>query len=141
MFRFDDRRTIGVGLTALGMFFSTLGILMFLDKGLMALGNIMFLAGITTTIGPPATVKFFSRKRNHRGSACFLGGSALVIVGWSLVGLIIELYGFWLLFSGFFPTALQYFRQVPYLNKFLDLPFIKQILNRLAPSAGETLPY
>ena len=140
MFKLDDRRTIGVGLTGLGVVFSFVGILMFLDKGLIALGNILFLAGITLTIGPPATLRFFTRRKHYRGSACFLGGSALVIAGWTLLGLLLELYGFWLLFSGFFPTVLQYARRIPYLSQLLNLPVVRQVISRLAPASHQSLP-
>lgn len=62
-----------------------------------------------------------------QGSAFYLGGCALVIYGWTVVGLLVEGYGFWLLFCEFFPTVLQFFRQVPLLSKLLDLPFIKTV--------------
>ena len=97
--------------------------------------------GITLTIGPPATLRFFSKPRHRIGSACFLGGTALIILSWTVVGLLIQAYGFWRLFSAFFPTVLQYARQVPYLNKVLDLPVVKNVINRVAPASGATLPY
>jgi len=42
--------------------------------------QILFLAGVTMTIGPKRTLKFFIRPRNHKGTACFLGGLTLVFV-------------------------------------------------------------
>lgn len=62
-----------------------------------------------------------------QGSAFYLGGCALVVYGWTIVGLLIEAYGFWLLFCEFFPTVLQFFRQVPILNRLLNLPFVKTV--------------
>jgi hypothetical protein len=44
------------------------------------MGNVLFLAGVTLTIGPKRTLKFFIRPRNHKGTACFLGGLTLVFV-------------------------------------------------------------
>ena len=141
MINFSDKSTIGMMLTVLGVLFSFSGILLFLDKGLMALGNIMFLVGIVVTIGAPATIKFFTKPKHRIGSLCFLGGTTLIVLSWTLVGLLIQAYGFWRLFSAFFPTVLQYARQVPYLNKVLDLPIVKNIINRIAPASGATLPY
>ena len=43
MMNFSDKSTIGMMLTVLGVLFSFSGIVLFLDKGLIALGNIMFL--------------------------------------------------------------------------------------------------
>lgn len=50
------------------------------------MGNVLFLAGVTMTIGPKRTLRFFIRPRNFKGSACFLGGLALVFVGWPFIG-------------------------------------------------------
>ncbi len=36
----DDYRKIGIGLTAGGMFFTFIGVMMFFDKGLLGLGNV-----------------------------------------------------------------------------------------------------
>jgi hypothetical protein len=33
-----------------------------------------------------------------QGSAFYLGGCVLVVVGWTVIGLCLEIYGFWLLF-------------------------------------------
>jgi Got1/Sft2-like family len=100
-----------------------------------------FLAGITLTIGAPATIKFFAKPKHRLGSLCFLGGTTLIVLSWTLIGLLTQAYGFWRLFSAFFPTVLQYARQIPYLSKVLDLPIVKNIINRIAPASGATLPY
>ena len=54
----------------------------FFDRGLLAMGNLMFLSGVTLTIGPKQTMKFFVRPRDQRGAFCFLFGLALVLYGW-----------------------------------------------------------
>jgi hypothetical protein len=62
-----------------------------------------------------------------QGSALFVGGLVLVVVGWAIVGVILETYGFWLLFSGFFPTVLGFLRRLPVLGRVLDLPVLKTV--------------
>jgi ABC-type Co2+ transport system permease subunit len=141
MLNFNDPRMIGMGLSGLGVFFSFVGILLFLDKGLIALGNIMFLTGIPMTIGVPSTVKFFTKKKHRVGSACFLGGTLLILLSWTLVGLLVQGYGFWRLFAAFIPTVLQYARKVPYVSQVLNLPLVKNVLNKIAPASGAQLPY
>lgn len=101
----------------------------------------MFLAGIPLTIGVPDTIKFFSLRRRRLGSICFLGGTFLILIGWTLIGLVVQGYGFWRLFATFIPTVLQYARKVPYVSTFLNLPLVKSALNRIAPAAGSQLPY
>lgn len=136
----DDRRKIGVGLTGVGFLFSFLGVIFFFDKGLLAMGNILFVAGVAMTIGTQATIRFFIRPKNYKGSAAFLAGFILVVWGWAIIGSIVELYGFFLLFSGFFPTVLNFLRTIPVLGRLLDAPALKRVLNRVAPAAAEGLP-
>lgn len=137
---FDDRRKIGVGLTAFGLLFTFLGVLFFFDRGLLAMGNLLFLAGVGTTIGPRATLRFFMRRKNLKGSVCFLVGVTLILVKWALVGICVETYGFWLLFSGFFPVVLGFLRRLPVLGRVLDLPVLKMVINKIAPPQSSGLP-
>lgn len=137
---FDDRRKIGVGLTAFGLLFTFLGVLFFFDRGLLAMGNLLFLAGVGTTIGPRATLRFFMRRKNIKGSVCFLVGVTLILVKWALVGICVETYGFWLLFSGFFPVVLGFLRRLPVLGLVLDLPVLKTVINKIAPPQSSGLP-
>lgn len=129
-FEMTDIKKIGIGLTAFGVLFSCLGILFFFDKGLLAMGNILFLGGVTLTIGFQPTISFFTRRRNRKGSLFFLTGFVLVIVGWAMVGMAIQAYGFVLLFSGFLPTLLVFLQRVPVLGWVLDQPFMRQFLGR-----------
>ncbi len=62
-----------------------------------------------------------------QGSAFYLAGCLLVVIGWTVIGLVVELYGFYLLFCEFLPTALQFFKRMPIMGKILELPFIKMV--------------
>ena len=62
-----------------------------------------------------------------QGSACFLAGFLMVVWGWAVVGSLVEAYGFFLLFAGFFPTVLGFLRSVPYLGRVLDAPSLKRV--------------
>ncbi|KAL6761661.1 vesicle transport protein [Haematococcus lacustris] len=132
----NDQRKIGLGLTGFGILFTILGMLLMFDRGLIAMGNLLFLAGLATTIGIQSTVAFFLKRKNRKGSAFYLGGCTLVVVGWTVIGLLLEAFGFWLLFCEFIPTALQFVRRVPVLGKVLDFPLLKMIFNRIAPMGG-----
>jgi hypothetical protein len=59
-----------------------------------------------------------------------------VIVGWTIIGLCVEAYGFWLLFCEFLPTVLQFSRRVPFMSKFLDMPFLKVVSSPAARQAS-----
>ena len=56
-----------------------------------------------------------------------MGGVVLVVWGWAIVGMLVETYGFWVLFAGFVPTALSFLRRVPVLGRVLDLPGFKRV--------------
>lgn len=110
---------------------------MFFDRALLAMGNVMFLSGVATTIGPRQTVKFFAKPRNQRGAFCFLFGLALVLFGWPFVGLCVESYGFVALFSGFFPTVLIFLKRVPVVGQMLQLPGIKYVTTTILGKAQQ----
>ncbi|KAF3619716.1 Vesicle transport protein GOT1A [Capsicum annuum] len=90
---------IGLGLTGFGVFFSFLGIIFFFDKGLIAMGNILFFSGVALTIGLKSSLQFFSKRSNFKGTIAFGLGFLLVIIGWPILGMILEAYGFVVLFS------------------------------------------
>ena len=64
----------------------------------VAVVQLLFLAGLSTTVGFKRTVKFFTKSgggrggggSNVKGSAAFFGGFVLVLWGWPLIGMICE---------------------------------------------------
>ena len=126
---------IGIGLTCAGVLFLTLGVLMFFDKGLLAMGNILFLSGVMLIIGFSKTLRLFFQKRKIRGTSCFLGGIFLVLVGWPMFGMGIECFGFLNLFGDFFPVALGFLRNMPVIGNVLSVPFVRTITDRFISKA------
>ena len=51
----DDYRKIGIGLSSGGLFFQLLGVLMFFDKGLLAMGNVRHAAARPTLAAIPCS--------------------------------------------------------------------------------------
>lgn len=82
---------------------------------------------MVTTIGPRAALRFFTKRRNYKGSGAFLGGFVLVLVGWAVVGIAAQGYGAVLLFADFVPTALPFLRRVPILGSALQLPPVRAV--------------
>mmetsp|Transcript_33868 Transcript_33868/g.40956 ORF Transcript_33868/g.40956 Transcript_33868/m.40956 type:complete len:138 (-) Transcript_33868:995-1408(-) len=135
----DDKTKIGIGLTFFGVVFTLLGVMFFFDQGLLTLGNLLFLSGVTLTIGTKRTLKFFvKRQKNYKGTAFFFGGFAMVLYGWAIIGMCLESYGFVLLFSDFFPTVIMFLKRIPVFGNILNLPGVKTVVNKLAPKG--TLP-
>ncbi|PPD83671.1 hypothetical protein GOBAR_DD19396 [Gossypium barbadense] len=109
-FEMSDRKKIGLGLTGFGVFFSFMGIVFFFDKGLLAMGN---------------------------GTVSFFVGFFFVVIGWPILGMILEAYGFIVLFSGFWPTLAVFIQRIPILGWLFQQPFIRTWLDR---NQGKRVP-
>ncbi|CAG8437253.1 12181_t:CDS:2 [Funneliformis caledonium] len=135
----SDTQKIGVGLTAFGIIMMVLGILLFFDGGLLAIGNILFLSGITLIIGFKKTIIFFfARKDKIRGTIFFFGGIILLVfVKMPFLGMIVEFFGFLNLFGDFFPVIIRFSRQLPIIGTILCAPYISNVVDKLA---GSKLP-
>ncbi|GAA5826623.1 hypothetical protein JCM10212_000090 [Sporobolomyces blumeae] len=120
-----------VGLTSFGALFMILGVIMFFDGPLIALGNILFVSGLPLIIGPRKTFYFFARRNKLRGSFAFLTGIVLVFLKYPFFGVLIEMFGFLNLFGDFFPVVLSFMRQLPVIGTFLSMPGVRQVTDRI----------
>ena len=82
-----------------GGFFFLLGLILFFDRALLAMGNILFLVGITLLLGPQRTFVFFARKQKWKGTLAFWAGVLLILMKWPLFGFGVELFGIFVLFG------------------------------------------
>lgn len=130
MIEISDVQKIGVGLTGFGVFFLFLGIVFLFDKGLLAIGNILFLVGLAFVIGLERTFKFFFQQHKLKATGFFIGGMLIVLIGWPLIGMCVESYGFFLLFGGFIPVVINFLRRVPVIGTLLNLPGISSLVSR-----------
>ncbi|KAL6513742.1 Golgi Transport [Orobanche hederae] len=129
-FEMNARKKIGLGLTGFGVFFSILGIIFFFDKGLLAMGNILFFSGVSLTIGLKSSAQFFMKRSNFKGTVAFGVGFFLVIIGWPIIGMMIEAYGFIVLFSGFWPTLSVFLQKIPVIGWLFQQPFVRSFFER-----------
>ncbi|XP_016393248.1 vesicle transport protein GOT1A-like [Sinocyclocheilus rhinocerous] len=121
---------IGVGLSGFGMFFVLFEILLYFENVFLCY-QILFLSGLAFIIGLRRTAHFFFQRQKLRSSAFFLGGVALVLLRWPLIGMLVETYGFVLLFKSFFPMAFGF------LATALNIPFLTfTMLNKLSGSSS-----
>lgn len=88
----------------------------------------LFLCGLACVIGLERTFRFFFQTHKLKATICFFGGIVIVLVGFPIIGMIVETYGFILLFSGFFPVAVNFLRNVPIIGNFLNLPGISKVI-------------
>mmetsp|Transcript_14924 Transcript_14924/g.47580 ORF Transcript_14924/g.47580 Transcript_14924/m.47580 type:complete len:140 (-) Transcript_14924:58-477(-) len=136
----SDSRKVGVGLLGLGVLFLVLGVVLFFDGALLALGNLLFLAGLPFLLGLKRALRFFNplyRPERWRGVLCFFGGVALVLFKFPIIGMLIECVGIAELFGSVLPVVIAFLRRVPVVGTALSLPYVGPLVDRLA---GRSLP-
>ncbi|KAL0477426.1 vesicle transport protein GOT1A [Acrasis kona] len=115
----NEWQKIGVGLTAFGVFFTFLGVILIFDRGFIAMGNILFLLGLMLMIGVKSTIMFFFQKQKWKGTGLFFSGFSLIMMGWAMFGVILEIAGGFFLFGGFIPTLLNFARNIPIIGSLI----------------------
>lgn len=90
---------IGVAFCSGGGFFFVFGLILFFDRALLAMGNILFLIGITLLLGPQRTFVFFARRNKWKGTLAFWAGVLLILMRWPLIGFAVEMFGIFVLFG------------------------------------------
>jgi hypothetical protein len=137
---FSDNTKIGTGLLFLGCVFLFLGCLFLFDSAMLALGDILFLLGLTLTIGVSRTVRFFSRPDRMRGIIAFFGGIFLVMIRWPIFGMMCQLYGMIYLFGQFFPIAAESMKDTPVIGQIFRIPSVEQFFASFGGSKSRRAP-
>ncbi|KAF2712377.1 Got1-domain-containing protein [Pleomassaria siparia CBS 279.74] len=123
----SDSQKIGVAFCSGGGFFLLGGVMMFFDRAMLAMGNILFIIGLTLIIGFQKTAAFFARRQKWKGTAAFIAGIMLILLRWPFFGFLIELYGIMVLFGDFFATIAGFVGNVPVVG-----PYIAQALEKIS---------
>ncbi|KAN0022246.1 hypothetical protein ACTFIV_006416 [Dictyostelium citrinum] len=137
---FTDQQKIGAMLSAMGLFFGFLGVLLFLDRNLLALGNLLLVSGIVLILGLQKTTKFFAQKKKIKGTILFFFGIiVLLVTRWTFVGMVIEIFGFVNLFGDAFPIVISILRKLPIIGNILNHPIVNRLLQKA--DSGNELPF
>jgi hypothetical protein len=136
----SDNTKIGTGLLFLGCVFLFLGCLFMFDSAMLALGDVLFLAGLVMTIGFSRTLRFFSRPDRMRGIISFFGGVTLVMFRWPILGMICQFYGLIYLFGQFFPIAAQSMRDTPVIGEFFKIPAVERFFESFGGGNSRRAP-
>uniref|UniRef100_A0A8R7QTB5 Vesicle transport protein GOT1A n=1 Tax=Triticum urartu TaxID=4572 RepID=A0A8R7QTB5_TRIUA len=114
-YEISEIKKIGIGLVGFGILFSFLGVILFFDRGLLALGNIFFLTGVGLLLGWQSMWQLFTKKANIKGSVPFFLGLFLLFVRWPVAGIILEL--------GYGAPIQAFLYQIPIIGWILQCPF------------------
>lgn len=131
MLAVSDNKKIGMFMIGLGAAFVGLGVLLFFDSVLMALGNMLFLGGFPFLIGFKKALDLFNplpRSAPRVGIAAFFLGFFLVVRGWGLLGFVVEAFGILKMFGGFINSALGYATNIPFIGPCLNSPAVRRFL-------------
>ena len=103
---------------------------------MLAMGNILFLIGLTLIIGMQKTLAFFARRQKLKGTVAFALGILMILMRWPLIGFCVELYGIFVLFGDFFATIAGFAYNIPVIG-----PYIARALEAISGTGrGSELP-
>ncbi|XP_060038625.1 vesicle transport protein GOT1B-like [Erinaceus europaeus] len=123
---------IGMGLMGFGVLFLLFGMILFFDKALLDIRNVLFVAGLAFVIGLGRTFRIFFQMHKMKAMGFFFGAVFVVLIGCPVIGMIFEIYGFFLLFSGLFPVVVDFIRkEPPVLGSLLNLPGIRSFVDKV----------
>lgn len=63
----------------------------------------------------------------------------LVLSGWSVVGMLVELFGFINLFGSFFPLAFSFLKTLPVIGNVLSMPLVTNFVDRLSGKTSSSM--
>ena len=136
----NENKQIGIGLCIIGIICMTIGVMMFFERKLLAMGDLAFLAGLGVLLGPQGLYRFFSPQKKLKGTVCFFGGFLIIVWGYSFIGFVIQMIGAWFLFAAYLANVIQWLRMVPGVDVVLNLPGIKQLVSAMSGNSTQ-LPY
>mmetsp|Transcript_13944 Transcript_13944/g.20858 ORF Transcript_13944/g.20858 Transcript_13944/m.20858 type:complete len:204 (-) Transcript_13944:168-779(-) len=110
---FQNQKQIGLTLVSIGILLTILGMILFFEKNLLRLGNILFIAGISMVIGPQRVGQFFFQPKRLQSTAIFMLGLFMVLTGRSKLGIIFEVLGLLNLFGNVLPLVLAMLKTLP----------------------------
>ena len=93
-----------------------------------------------TKKGPSRTFRFFTRHDRLRGIIAFFGGIFLVMIRWSMIGMISQLYGLIYLFGQFFPIAAASLRDTPVLGTLFRMPAVESFFENFGGRGNRRAP-
>ncbi|KAG4195968.1 hypothetical protein ERO13_A06G141233v2 [Gossypium hirsutum] len=62
-----------------------------------------------------------------QGTISFGVGFFFVVIGWPIIGMVLEAYGFIVLFSGFWPTLAVFLQRIPIVGWLFQQPYIRSV--------------
>ena len=110
---FQNQKRLGATLLALGLLFTTFGMMLFFEGNLLRLGNMFMISGITFLLGPNKVRGFFMKAERMQATIITGVGVFLVFTGKPRMGILCEIFGLLNLFGNMFPYLLAIGKNIP----------------------------
>lgn len=110
---FQNQKRLGATLLALGLLFTTFGMMLFFEGNLLRLGNMFMISGITFLLGPNKVRGFFMKAERMQATIITSVGVFLVFTGKPRMGILCEIFGLLNLFGNMFPYLLAIGKNIP----------------------------
>ncbi|KNC76307.1 hypothetical protein SARC_11184 [Sphaeroforma arctica JP610] len=101
--------------------------------------DLLFILGLALVNGMTRFLRLVIQPQRWYGSLGFILGIALVLSGYCIIGMAVEIAGFTFLFWDFIPTAVGYLQRTPLLGYLMELSGINQVLERITPARRRKL--
>ncbi|GMM36128.1 Got1 protein [Saccharomycopsis crataegensis] len=128
----SEQQKFGAFFTAAGVVLFTLGVMFFFDSGLLAMGNVSFLIGVTLLIGPQKALGYFMRPTKIRGTICFAIGIFMIFMKHAFIGFAIECFGILFLFGDVLNIIVTFLRSMPVIGPILSHPSVAPFIDKIA---------
>ena len=125
-------------LVSIGIY--SLGLVFLFDRFFLILGNILFLASAGYSAGLGTLLLFFIKPSKLKGSCFYFSGSLLLLIGWSLIGGVIQSIGVFYLFRDFIPQIYASSKYIPGIGPLIcSSAFLKKVVEKISGSAKENV--
>jgi len=105
---------MGLILSGMGILMTFIGIALFFNSTILKFGNILFISGLPLVIGTGRFITYVTNPSRLRATSTFLLGVFLVVLaGWPVIGMMVEIFGFLNLFGNLFPLLRGIFQRLP----------------------------
>lgn len=112
------------------------GLVLFFDRVFLLLGNILFLSGASYSAGCFTLTMFFVKPSKLKGSICYFVGMFSILIGWALVGGVLQLVGIYYLFRDFIPQIYSSAKYIPGIGPYIcSSTFLKDLVAKMSGTA------
>lgn len=117
-----------------------LGLVFLFDRFFLILGNLLFLASASYSAGLGTLLIFFIKPSKLKGSCFYFSGTFLLILGWALIGGIIQSVGVFYLFRDFIPQLYASSKYIPGIGPYIcSSAILKKLVEKISGSTKENV--